>query len=118
MLGGGMRQAGFLAAAGLFALKHNLPLLKEDQRRARDLARELVDVKGISLMDEVPPSNMVYINLDPDLPFDAVQMKAKLKEKGILGGIEGERQIRLVTHLWITDKDIADVITGIKEITA
>ena len=118
MLGGGMRQAGLVAAAGLFALKKNIPLLKEDQRRALVLAQGLKDVNGISLMDEIPPSNMVYLNLDPKLSLDAVQMKAKLKEKGILGGIEGERQIRLVTHLWITDKDIEDVIKGFKEITA
>ena len=118
MLGGGMRQAGLVAAAGLFALKRNLPLLKEDQRRALVLAQGLKDVNGISLMDEIPPSNMVYLNLGPELSFDAIQMKAKLKEKGILGGIEGERQIRLVTHLWITDKDIEDVIEGFKEISA
>jgi threonine aldolase len=118
MLGGGMRQAGLVAAAGLYALKNNISLLKEDQRRVRVLAQGLGEVKGITLMDKIPPSNMVYLNLDPELPFDAVQMKAKLKEKGIMGGIEGERQIRLVTHLWITDKDIEDVITGFKEITA
>jgi len=118
MLGGGMRQVGLVAAAGLFALKHNLPLLKEDQKRAQDLARGLMEVKGITLLDEIPPSNMVYLDLDPEFPFDAVQMKAKLKEKGILGGIEGERQIRLVTHLWITDQDIADVILAVKEISS
>lgn len=118
MLGGGMRQAGLVAAAGLFALKKNIPLLKDDQRRARVLAQGLKDVNGISLMDEIPPSNMVYLNLDPELSLDAVQMKAKLKEKGILSGIEGVRQIRLVTHLWITDKDIEDVIGGFREITA
>jgi len=117
MLGGGMRQAGLVAAAGLFALKNNIPLLKEDQRRALVLAQGLKDVKGISLLDEIPPSNMVYLNLDPELSLDAVQMKAKLKEKGILSGIEGERQIRLVTHLWITDTDIEDVIEGFMEIT-
>jgi len=118
MLGGGMRQAGLIAAAGLYALKKNVPLLKEDQRRALMLAEGLKDMSGISLMDEIPPSNMVYLNLDPEFSLDAVQMKAKLKEKGILGGIEGERQIRLVTHLWITDKDIEVVIEGFKEITA
>ncbi len=118
MLGGGMRQAGLVAAAGLYALKNNISLLKEDQRRVRVLAQGLGEVKGITLMDKIPPSNMVYLNLDPELRFDAVQMKAKLKEKGIMGGIEGERQIRLVTHLWITDNDIEDVITGFKEITA
>jgi len=118
MLGGGMRQAGLVAAAGSFALEKNIPLLKEDQRRARALARGLEGIKGISLMDAVPPSNMVYINLDPDFSYDAFQLKAKLKENGILGGIEGERQIRLVTHLWITDKDIEDVIKGFRKITA
>ena len=118
MLGGGMRQAGLIAAAGLFALKKNVPLLKEDQRRALMLAEGLKDMSGISLMDDIPPSNMVYLNLDPEFSLDAVQMKAKLKEKGILGGIEGDRQIRLVTHLWITDKDIEVVIEGFKEITA
>jgi threonine aldolase len=118
MLGGGMRQAGLIAAAGLFALKKNIPLLIEDQRRALVLSEGLKDVNGIRLMDEIPPSNMVYLNLDPELSLDAVQMKAKLKENGILGGIEGERQIRLVTHLWITDKDIEDVIEGFREITA
>jgi threonine aldolase len=118
MLGGGMRQAGMVAAAGLFALKNNLPLLKEDHRRAQELARGLGEVKGISLMNQIPPSNMVYLNLDPELPLDAVQMKAKLKEIGILAGIEGERQLRLVTHLWITNKDIEDVIQGFKEITS
>lgn len=118
MLGGGMRQAGLVAAAGSFALKNNIPLLKEDHKRARALARGLEDLKGISLMDTVPPSNMVYINLDPEFPLDAAQLKAKLKEHGILGGIEGERQIRLVAHLWITDQDIADVIEGFRKITA
>ncbi len=116
MLGGGMRQAGLVAAAGFYALKNNISQLKEDQRRVRLLARGLVEVKGISLMDKIPPSNMVYLNLEPEVPFDAVQLKAKLKEQGILGGIEGERQIRLVTHLWITDEDIEDVIAGFKEI--
>ncbi len=116
ILGGGMRQAGLVAAAGSYALKHHLPLLKEDQRRARELALGLADIAGINLMDEVPPSNMVYINLEPELPFDAQQLKVKLKEIGILGGIEGERQIRLVTHLWISDEDIKNVILGFKEI--
>lgn len=116
ILGGGMRQAGFMAAAGLYALKHHPPLLKDDQRRAQNLARGLMEIEGINLMDEVPPSNMVYINLDPGFPYDARQLKVKLEEKGILGGIEGERQIRLVTHLWITDEDVKNVILGFKEI--
>jgi len=115
MLGGAMRQAGLIAAAGLYALRHHLPLLKEDHRRARELSRELADLPGINLMDPEPPSNMVYLNLDPDLPYDAEAIKGKLKGNGILIGSENLRLIRLVTHLWIRDQDIQVVVQGFKE---
>ncbi|HDD55813.1 MAG TPA: low-specificity L-threonine aldolase [Chloroflexi bacterium] len=116
MLGGAMRQAGLIAAAGLYALRHHLPLLTEDHRRARDLARGLADLSGISLLDLEPPSNMVYLKLDPDLPYDAAVIKEKLKGHGILIGYENLRLIRLVTHLWIRDQDIPVVIQGFKEV--
>lgn len=116
MLGGGMRQAGLIAAAGSFALEHNLPLLKEDHRRAADLARGLKGIPGLQLMTENPASNMVYLELDQELDMDADQLKSALKEKGILAGIEGERQMRLVTHIWISDADINQVIEAVKSI--
>lgn len=116
MLGGAMRQAGLIAAAGLYALHHHLPLLAEDHRRARDLAQGLAGLPGISLMDPTPPTNMVYIKLEPDLPYDAPEIKRKLKDKGILIGYEHLRLIRLVTHLWIRDSDIPVVIQGFKEV--
>lgn len=116
MLGGAMRQAGLIAAAGLYALRHHLPLLAEDHRRARELARGLADLSGISLMDPVPSSNMVYLKLEPDLPYDAADIKEKLKGYGILIGYENLRLIRLVTHLWIQDQDLPVVIQGFKEV--
>lgn len=116
MLGGAMRQAGLIAAAGLYALHHHLPLLAEDHRRARDLAQGLADLPGISLMDPTPPTNMVYIKLEPELPYDAAEIKRKLKEQGILIGYEHLRLIRLVTHLWIKDPDIPVVIRAFKEV--
>jgi threonine aldolase len=116
MLGGGMRQAGVVAAAGLFALENNLPLLKEDHRRAKDLASGLKGVPGLRLMIEDPASNMVYLELDDDLELNADQFKSALKEFGVLAGIEGERQLRLVTHIWISDQDIDRVIEIFKEI--
>ena len=116
MLGGGMRQAGVIAAAGLFALRNNIPLLQEDHRRARDLALGLDGIPGISLIDPIPPTNMVYFQLDPDLELSPDQFKAQLKEKGVLIGFEGERLVRLVTHLWISDEDIQAVITVFKEL--
>lgn len=116
MLGGAMRQAGLVAAAGLFALQNHLPLLKEDHRRARDLARGLSNLSGIDVMNPEPSSNMVYLNLNEDLPYDAVDIKGKLKEKGILVGFEDIRLIRLVTHLWIQDKDIPSVVQAFKDV--
>ena len=116
MLGGAMRQAGLIAAAGLYALQHHLPLMAEDHRRARELARGLADLSGISLMDTEPSSNMVYLELEPGLPYDAADIKGKLKRQGILIGYENLRLIRLVTHLWLKDQDIPVVIQGFKEV--
>lgn len=116
MLGGGMRQAGVIAAAGLYALQHHLPLLKEDHRRARELAQGLTGLAGISLLDPVPATNMVYIQLAPELPYDAEDIKKKLLEQGIQIGYEHLGLIRLVTHIWIEDKDLPQVINGFKEV--
>ena len=116
MLGGAMRQAGLIAAAGLHALRHHLPLLEEDHRRARELARGLADLPGISLMDPEPPTNMVYLKLEADLPCSAEDIKRKLKGFNILIGYENLQLIRLVTHLWIQDDDIPAVIQGFKEV--
>lgn len=116
MLGGGMRQAGVIAAAGLFALEHHLPLLKEDHRRAQELARGLQGIAGISLLHPEPATNMVYLKLAPDLPYDAADIKTKLKGLGIQIGYEHLRLIRLVTHIWIRDEDLPQVIKGFQEV--
>ena len=118
MLGGGMRQAGMIAAAGLFALQNHLPLLKEDHLRALKLAHGLGEISGLNLEDQKPPSNMVYLNLDPQLHLNAEQVYASLKEREILVGITGERQFRLVLHLWVTDNDVEEVIQVFKDILA
>jgi threonine aldolase len=116
MLGGGMRQAGVIAAAGLYALRENLPLLKEDHRRARELAQRLEGIPGISLVDPEPATNMVYFELDSNLELGPDQLKQELREKGILIGFEGDRLVRLVTHLWIRDEDIQVVSSVFREL--
>lgn len=116
MLGGGMRQAGIIAAAGLYALKNNLPKLKDDHRRARNLAVELGNIKGISLENNQPATNMVYVDLNLGITDDAGQIALKLKERGILAGVTGERQFRLVIHLGISDEDIGAVANGFREV--
>jgi len=114
MLGGGMRQAGLIAAAGLYALEHHLPLLKNDHLRTDALAQGLSDVDG--LIFENPSSNMIYLNLSDDMKLNAIEAAAKLKELGILVGIWGERQFRLVVHFWITDQDIEQVTKAFKQL--
>jgi threonine aldolase len=116
MLGGGMRQAGLIAAAGLYALDHNLPLLKEDHRRANDLARGLSGITGIDLMTDKPDSNMVYFDIKEELGMDARQLTSVLAKNDVRASIEGDRQIRLVTHIWISDDDINRVIEIFKKV--
>ncbi len=116
MLGGGMRQAGVIAAAGLYALDKNLPLLEQDHLRAADLARKLGGIETLSLEHQKPPSNMVYVNLTDDVLLDAEETSLKLKELGVLVGTTGERQFRLVVHLWIEDQDIDEVVQAFTEV--
>lgn len=116
MLGGGMRQAGMIAAAGLYALEKNLPLLIQDHQRAADLARGLGGIEGLTLEHEKPPTNMVYINLTGELLLNAEETALKLKDKGVLVGITGERQFRMVVHIWINDQDVEKVIQAFKDV--
>jgi threonine aldolase len=91
VLGGGMRQAGILAAAGLYALAHHVRRLAEDHDNAERLAEGL---RGIGLAVEPPQTNMVFV----DIPKEHVSaLSAHLAERGILASI-GPRT-RLVTHL-------------------
>ena len=111
VFGGGMRQAGFLAAGGLYALKNNVERLKEDHKRAKELEACLVQLTWIK---EVIPvqTNIVVAVLnraeDRDLYIN------KLKERDILVMAFGEGMIRLVTHLNNSDSDIEKTCSILK----
>lgn len=105
-LGGGMRQAGVLASAGIIALEKMSTRLVEDHEHARQLAAQLARIDGLHLDPESPKTNMVYASLDPTVALDARQVSAKLKEQGVLVGVVGARRFRLVTHYWITDEGV------------
>lgn len=109
-LGGGMRQAGVLAAAGLVALDQLIEHLPTDHARARQLAAWLSRLPGVSLNPAIPPSNMIYLELDPSLPFDAAALAARLKTLGVLVGVVGARRFRLVTHYWIDDAAVEQTV--------
>jgi threonine aldolase len=104
MLGGGMRQAGILAAAGLYALEHNVDRLAEDHRRARQLAEGLARHAGLSVT--MPDTNIVWVDMDRDVG-DA--LTPFLAENGI--GITGRYgQQRWVTHLDVGDEAVEAAI--------
>lgn len=109
-LGGGMRQAGILAAAGIVALETIVPRLGEDHQRAVQLAAGLAKIDGLYLDPGSPQTNMVYLNLDPSLPVDASQLATRLSAKQLNVGVVGERRFRLVVHYWISDDSIEKTI--------
>jgi threonine aldolase len=115
-LGGGMRQAGILAAAGIVALETMIDRLAEDHRRARMLAEGLVRLPGISLPMGMPATNMVFISLDESLPIDAPVFAARLANYGVRVGVVGVRQLRLVTHYWIGDAEVAQTLEAFRAV--
>jgi threonine aldolase len=115
-LGGGMRQAGILAAAGIVALHEIAPRMSEDHARAKLLARGLSDVSGVILNTADPPSNMVYLTINEDIPLNAKDVATKLAENDVRVGIVGPRQFRLVTHYWIDDEAVENVVQTFKKV--
>nr|BAL53180.1 threonine aldolase [uncultured Chloroflexota bacterium] len=116
MLGGGMRQAGILAAAGLIALEKMIDRLHEDHLRARKLAEGLRNIPGLVLDSDPPATNMIFLTLAETVPWNASQIAARLREKGVLVGAVGERRFRLVTHYWIDDAAVAHTIQAFKAV--
>ncbi|MDX7746247.1 low-specificity L-threonine aldolase [Aeromonas veronii] len=110
MLGGGMRQAGILAQAGLFALEQHVTRLADDHRRAKRLAEGLAALPGIELDLSLVQSNMVFLWLHEG---ESAPLLAFMKERGIL--FSGYGELRLVTHLQINDDDIEEVIDAFTE---
>lgn len=104
--GGGMRQAGFLAAAGIYALDHHIERLKVDHQHAQSLAKAL---ESTSFVQQVLPveSNIVIFNVAHG---EANIVVNKLKEKGLLANATGQSSIRLVTHLDLSAEMIDQAI--------
>jgi len=103
--GGGLRQAGIVAAAGHYALDNNLPLLKVDHVRAKSIASAVAAVAPKVIDPATVETNIVGVEL-ATLKISASELSNQLKEKGILAGALGPKYLRLVTHLDLTDGDI------------
>ncbi|MEN6555434.1 MAG: low-specificity L-threonine aldolase [Anaerolineaceae bacterium] len=116
ILGGGMRQAGILAAAGLVSLDHMIERLAEDHQRARELADALRAVPGLRIDKGTPYTNMVYLALEPEVRQDAAEIVSLLAEQGVLIGATGARTFRLVTHHDVDDEALKACIRGFSRV--
>jgi threonine aldolase len=115
LVGGGMRQAGILAAAGIVALETMTTRLVEDHARARKLADGLRQIPGLVLNPQVPATNMVFLSLTSEVKPDANAIFEKMKQNGILVDVTGPRSFRLVLHYWIDDGGVENTISAFKE---
>jgi threonine aldolase len=102
-LGGGMRQAGIIAAGGIYALKNNIKLLKDDHRRAKEIEQILNEQDWIKEVIPVETNIVVGILKDANQQAEIIE---NLRQKGILVVDFGKGRIRLTTHLDITDEHI------------
>lgn len=109
MLGGGMRQAGVLAAAALHALDHHIDRLREDHVRARALSTALATVPGLQVDPELHPTNMIYIGVE-GTGLDALAFVEALAARSVWVSATDSHTVRAVCHLDIDDAAVAHAI--------
>ncbi|PJH75893.1 MAG: threonine aldolase, partial [Anaerolineae bacterium CG_4_9_14_0_8_um_filter_58_9] len=116
MLGGGMRQAGILAAAGIVALETMIERLAEDHARARKLADGLKQVPALALEAGTPATNMVFLSLSPEVESTMESIVERMKDHGVLVDAAGKRRFRLVTHYWIGDAGVEKAVAAFRRV--
>ena len=114
MLGGGMRQAGVIAAAGILALETMVDRLAEDHANARRLAQGLAGIEGITLAQDDIPTNIVMFHLSPEL--SVVEFVEGLERAGVKIGLRDGRPFRAVTHRMVSSTDIDEALTRIEAV--
>ena len=117
MLGGGMRQVGVIAAAGLVSLEKMTGRLKQDHARAKNLYEALKQVTRLKLAAE-PSSNMVYFTLDDSVTLTENQIIDEMKKYGVMVDWSAPRQFRLVTHYWVDDAGVEKTAKAFAEVLA
>jgi threonine aldolase len=113
LMGGGLRQAGFLAAAGLIALEKMRFRLKEDHENARYLGERLSEIPEISLNLDDIHINMVFFTINEDINFR--EMVSFFLEKGIKINPPENGEFRFVTNYWVSKKDVDYIVETMKE---
>lgn len=115
MVGGGMRQIGFLAAAGIYALDHHIERLEEDHRKAKKLAHGLAEIKNIKINPAEVETNILYFDVSP-AERTAQEVVWACRQKGVLLHPTGKTRIRCVTHLDVSFPDIDEALKVIIEV--
>ena len=113
VFGGGMRQAGFLAAAGIYAIDNNINRLTEDHQRAKHIESILTELPYVESSLSVD-TNIIIFNLSPNLKLEVFE--SKLKEQGIKMSAFGKQTVRFVTHLDFTDEMLMKLESVLKGI--
>jgi threonine aldolase len=117
MFGGGMRQVGIIAAAGIYALDHHFERLKEDHQNAKRLAVGLKEFKGVSIEPKYVETNIVIFDV-ANTGMTGSQVAEAMKKEGVLIHAFGRTQIRLVTHLDVSSEDIERVLKAFEKALA
>ena len=113
-LGGAMRQAGILAAAGLYALDHHVERLADDHRNARKLAEGIAAIDGLAVDLRLVETNLIFFDvMAPGI--DAETLAAALAHRGVLVGPENANTIRVITHLDVTAEDVDAALDAMRE---
>jgi threonine aldolase len=113
LLGGGMRQAGVLAAAGIVALESMVNRLAEDHENARRLAFGLAELPGVTLDPSAVQTNIIFFDLDPSI--DVPAFLAGLSQRGVKAGASAPHRIRVVTHYGICSEDIDQALVAVRQ---
>jgi threonine aldolase len=112
-LGGGMRQAGVIAATGLIALETMVDRLAEDHANARTLAEGLAELPGVRCELARVQTNLVFFDLER---MSGAEFEAECRKRGLVGGATGPHRVRFVTHYGITAEDIQSALKTCEEV--
>ena len=115
VLGGGMRQAGVIAAGALYALDHHVERLAEDHAHARIIAEAVERAPGLSLESGPVETNLVWIEVDPSLGT-AEEVVGRLREEGVLVSALGPQTLRAVTHLDVDRRQVEAAAGAIERV--
>jgi threonine aldolase len=113
VLGGGMRQGGVIAAAGVVALETMTERLRDDHAHANALANGIAQIEGLHVDLNSVKSNMVYFDMDPALPFDAAELCRRAVTLRVKMLPTAPRRIRMVTHCWVSRDEVIEAAQAI-----